>query len=64
MLDGVPAPHAHASARRPPSPQAPSKVGVNERAEGGTLTLPRKMVNAPGTDHQVADQPDKSCPIR
>eukprot|EP00969_Alexandrium_andersonii_P371918 15480557-Alexandrium_andersonii.AAC.1 len=41
-----------------------SKVSIDERAEGGPFILPREVVNAPGTDHQVADQSDESRPSR
>eukprot|EP00969_Alexandrium_andersonii_P053394 2347301-Alexandrium_andersonii.AAC.1 len=64
MLNGVLAPHAHASARGPPSPQTPNEVSVDKRAECGPFILPRKVVDAPGTDHQIADQSDESRPIR
>eukprot|EP00969_Alexandrium_andersonii_P007212 314459-Alexandrium_andersonii.AAC.1 len=64
MLYGTLTPHAHASARRPAGPKAPSKASVDERAEGGALILPRERVHAPGTDHQVADNPDEGRPVR
>eukprot|EP00969_Alexandrium_andersonii_P247308 10928786-Alexandrium_andersonii.AAC.1 len=64
MINGALAARAHSPARGPPGQQAPSKVRVNVRAESGPLVLPRKMVHAPGTDNQVANQPDKRCPTR
>eukprot|EP00969_Alexandrium_andersonii_P129825 5738782-Alexandrium_andersonii.AAC.1 len=63
MLDGALPAHAHSPARRPPSQQTPSEVGVNVRAESGPLVLPREMVDAPWADNQVADQPDQRRPI-
>eukprot|EP00969_Alexandrium_andersonii_P036656 1606778-Alexandrium_andersonii.AAC.1 len=62
MLNGVLPAHAHASARRPSGSQAPGKVGVDECAEGGPLTLPRKVIDAPGPNHQVADQAGEGRP--
>eukprot|EP00969_Alexandrium_andersonii_P116149 5136098-Alexandrium_andersonii.AAC.1 len=64
MRRGMLASHARTSARGPLGPQAPSKVSIDERAEGGPFILPLKAVNAPGTNHQVADQSDESRPIR
>eukprot|EP00969_Alexandrium_andersonii_P175771 7772294-Alexandrium_andersonii.AAC.1 len=64
MLNGVLATRAHSPARGPPRQQAPSKIRVIVRTESGPLVLPRKVIHAPGTDSQVANQSDKRCPIR
>eukprot|EP00969_Alexandrium_andersonii_P004435 191189-Alexandrium_andersonii.AAC.1 len=59
MLYGMLAPHAHTSARRTAGPKAPRKVSVDERTEGDILVLPREGVHEPGTNHQVASEPDE-----
>eukprot|EP00969_Alexandrium_andersonii_P164330 7263292-Alexandrium_andersonii.AAC.1 len=64
MLNGALAARARPPARGPPGQQAPGEVRVDVRAESGALILPRKMVQAPGADNQVANQSDKRCPIR
>eukprot|EP00969_Alexandrium_andersonii_P230336 10171997-Alexandrium_andersonii.AAC.1 len=63
MLDGVLASHAHASARRPPSTKTPGKVSVDKHTERGPFILPRETVNAPGPDHQVANQAGQGRPV-
>eukprot|EP00969_Alexandrium_andersonii_P295750 13072801-Alexandrium_andersonii.AAC.1 len=56
-------PHAQAPARGPPSTERPGEVSVHKCANGGAGILPREGVHAPGTDDQVAHQPNESSPI-
>eukprot|EP00969_Alexandrium_andersonii_P208415 9205121-Alexandrium_andersonii.AAC.1 len=52
LMAGVHSANADPSTHGPPSAEAPSKVGVHERADPSPLVLPREAVDGTGLQYK------------